>query len=178
MICRSTIPAALVIAWLAAGSSASAQFDQSRIQYPFGQPAVSPYLNLVGNNNAGINYFGLVVPQQQFYQQSEDLRRGVYSATPYQRQLPGRQNTDQQTGAIAGYRLGVTGHSTSFRSLGTKLPNGAQNAQIGLSAQSQSGYGQFGSMGSAGAGTGSAPMYSGHSSGFGYGPVYGRERGF
>ena len=43
-------------------SVASAQFGRSRINYPLGNPTISPYLNLIGTNSgagAGINYFGL-----------------------------------------------------------------------------------------------------------------------
>lgn len=162
---------ACIAAWLAASGQSFAQFGTERFSQPFGQPAFSPYLNLLGNSgNTGINYFGLVRPQQQFFQQSEELRQGLYS--PAQRQ--GRnQSQFRQNGMRSPMRLGTTGHPTSFRSLGTASPQGADSAE-------QNSGSRFGGQNSgAGGGAGNQPgagRYSGHSSGFNYGTAYGSSR--
>ena len=113
------------VLWSVSGTSAFAQFGANRISYPFGRPTVSPYLNLLGNNSgAGVNYYALVRPQQQFYQQAEDLRQGRYTRPEtFQRNMIPRQ-----TGHSA-YRLGTTGHSASFQADMTE-PLMPQNLEV------------------------------------------------
>jgi hypothetical protein len=65
------VATALVL--LAAGS-ARAQFMYQRPQTnPHGTPAVSPYLNLARPGPPGINYFNLVQPQVETYNQLQQL---------------------------------------------------------------------------------------------------------
>ncbi len=158
-------------------ATASAQFGGNRIQYPLGKPTVSPYLNLIGSNSgarAGINYFGLVRPQQQFYQQSEDLRQGLYT-NPGQRS---RQTQQQQRGIQTPrfYRLGVTGHSTAFGTFNIPATRsaGSQNNPLSGGASSP------GSMSDESGFRGSAGLRrtSGHGSGYGYGSTYNQSGQF
>lgn len=51
----------LVVAVAPAGMAVAQQPGQS----PYGNPGISPYLNLARPGNPGINYYALVRPQQQ-----------------------------------------------------------------------------------------------------------------
>jgi hypothetical protein len=54
----------------------SAQFYQPPQTTPFPRPVISPYMNLFRpGGNFTQNYFGLVQPQQQFYNGIQQLRR-------------------------------------------------------------------------------------------------------
>lgn len=175
---RNLMLAGLV--WGLASSAAIAQLGGNRIEYPLGGPTVSPYLNLLGSSyGAGINYYGLVRPQQQFYQQSQDLRQGVYNRSQQngQRMQPNQNLNGSMRSA---YRLGTTGHATSFRVIG----NVQQQQQSGglsspLSSSLNSGN-RFGSGGDNGMQSGRQTGFSGHSAGFGgYGATYGgQQNGF
>lgn len=166
----------LLIAAICALSSsvASAQTGRSRIQYPLGRPTVSPYLNLLGSSyGAGINYYGLVRPQQQFYQQAEDLKQGVYTRHQRTSQAARPGQPLSAAGSHAGYRLGTTGHATSFRVLGNVQQQPQQSG--GLSSPAAG-------LNSPGGGSGgtlqgrSQTGFSGHSAAFGYGAAYGGQQ--
>jgi hypothetical protein len=59
---------------LLAAGSARAQYTYQRPQTnPYGTPAISPYLNLARPGPPGINYFNLVQPQVQTYNQLQQL---------------------------------------------------------------------------------------------------------
>ncbi len=87
-----------------AGEPASAQTVYQRPQTnPFGQPAFSPYLNLLRRGSApGINYFGIVRPEQQFNASINSLQRQVAT------------NTSNIAGEEANNNLPFTGHPTQF----------------------------------------------------------------
>src|SRR4051812_34825560 len=72
----------VALAWLAAavGPGAEAQFTYQRPQTnPFGQPAVSPYLNLNrAGSNAGINYYALVKPQMDTAKSIQQLQQYTF----------------------------------------------------------------------------------------------------
>lgn len=129
-----------------------------RIQRPFNTPTVSPYLNLFrGSNSRGgnaiLNYYGLVRPQQQAMQQNNALRNDLnqFSNQP---QMNSRQNRNRRASM-----LGVTGHATSFMSLG-----GGGGAGGGGDEGGAGGSGQQGS--------------SGHSANIGGGNNFGNSGGF
>jgi len=109
------------VTWLAvgallvlAGRSAQAQGTYVRPQTnPYGTPAVSPYLNLNRPGPAGINYFNLVQPQVQTYNQLQQL-----------------QTTTQQTTAVLqadalnpNRLVSDTGHQTRFMSFTSYFQN-------------------------------------------------------
>lgn len=159
------------------GSDVHAQIGGSRFNQPFDRPAVSPYLNLFRNGRGGnpiLNYYGLVRPQQEFYQQSQDLQRGAYN---FQRQNNPQQNQPGQNSNVRSvYTIGTTGHSVSFMSVGSR-PNGGGNSGFnpGNISDNQFGGSQFGGAAGGLPGTGS---YSGHTAGFGYGGNYGQNNQF
>ncbi len=95
---RRILPAVLVV--LGSWQSAHAQFMQQIRQPvapggaygPYGQPPVSPYINLLrGGSSAGVNYYGIVRPQMYFRNTVQRLQQDV--------------NSDQQ--AIAGMDAGM-----------------------------------------------------------------------
>ena len=163
---------------LSSCSVASAQFGRSRINYPLGNPTISPYLNLIGSGSgagAGINYFGLVRPQQDFYQQSDDLRRGVY--TNRQQSMQNRSRGQQRGNGL--FRIGVTGHATSFRTFtaagGTQQQGGlGTTGQFsGLSNQDSGGASEQSRFGNRTSG-----QFSGHGSQYSYGAAYNQSGRF
>jgi hypothetical protein len=72
-----TLAAASAAVWLTLTAPAWAQPGYVRPQTnPYGQPIVSPYVNLNrGFGNAGINYFGIVRPQLQAQQAFQQLQQ-------------------------------------------------------------------------------------------------------
>lgn len=156
---------------LTSATDARAQFGESRIERPFNRPTISPYLNLFRNGGGTpiLNYYGLVRPQQQFYQQADDLRQGVYINPAAKYQSPNLRNDQQRTNGSVGYVMGMTGHTTAFRVPRRTQAGGIGNAGAGLNSGEQTGINGSGSQ----FGTGSS---SGHMSGFSYGPAYGPNR--
>lgn len=166
--------------WQLSATPVMAQLGGNRIQRPLDRPTVSPYLNLFRRGNSGspiLNYYGLVRPQQEFYQQHQDLEQGRYNFQQPQNQSLSTVNGQRIPG---GYTMGITGHGVSFMTHGSR--SGEQNsAGFGTgnrgnpalpgaadsSLPSGQGYGNS-------FGTGS---YSGHSAGFGYGS-YGQRSQF
>ena len=139
----------LAIAALDFGTSdACAQLGRGRIQYPLGRPAVSPYLNLLGMNSAAYNYYGIVRPQQQLYQQAQDLQQGFYFHlhSRYQQQYGQQQSNQRQTitnpqpPQPAG-RTWTTGHVAAFSVPGRQPQNQQQTRPPGLSAPGIRNYG-------------------------------------
>ena len=49
-----------------------------------GNPAISPYLNLLQRGNPAVNYYGLVRPQQQYIhaRRSDSLLRAAFACLP------------------------------------------------------------------------------------------------
>jgi hypothetical protein len=58
----------LAFFFLLDAQAARAQFPYSQPGVnPYGRPMLNPYVNLLRGGNQGLNYGGLVVPQQRFY---------------------------------------------------------------------------------------------------------------
>ena len=77
-------------------------------------PTISPYINLLRGGNVGLNYYGLVRPQQDFAMQNQQLGQGIQSL---QRLQQGSQM--QMSSRGYGYsQLGITGHPVIFNSFG------------------------------------------------------------
>ena len=91
-------------------STAHAQFGfgsgTQRIQRPLGNQTVSPYVNLLRGGGAGLNYFGIVRPEQQLGASVQQLQGGLGR---------GRQ-TAQRRGGIGVGGIGTTGHPVVFDS--------------------------------------------------------------
>jgi hypothetical protein len=91
------------------GAAASAQ---PQVGPPTNRPAVSPYLNLLRpGNSAGVNYYGLVKPQQEFRNNIQNLQQQV---SDNQTAITGLDNTIGPT----------TGHSTMFLNTGGYFSGG------------------------------------------------------
>lgn len=121
---RSVLTLVFVAAGLQVGSQqAMAQFGGDRIRRPLGRPTVSPYVNLLrgGNSNSVLNYYGSVRPQQQFYSQDERLSDNVNDLKQqgYRRQQWNRQDGNK---SFRRYRMGITGHSAGFMTIGRGGP--------------------------------------------------------
>lgn len=68
---RVMMAVAVLAASLNAQSAQAQQPYQRPITNPYQKPTLSPYLNLFQGGNPAINYFGLVRPQEQFYNYME-----------------------------------------------------------------------------------------------------------
>ena len=76
-------------------------------------PTISPYINLLRGGNVGLNYYGLVRPQQDFAMQNQQLGQGLQSLQ--------MQQGSQMEMSSRGYgysQLGMTGHPVIFNSFG------------------------------------------------------------
>ena len=81
------------------------------------RPAFSPYLNLLnGGASPALNYFGLVVPQQQFQQQFGQLQQQITTANGDFQALQ-QQNRQLANGLINAY-LPQTGNVAVFNNTG------------------------------------------------------------
>lgn len=116
-------------------STANAQFGGSRIQRPLNRPTVSPYVNLLGSNNASnfaLNYYGITRPQQQFYSQSQSFNQRLNQFQNYNQQGPqsrwnqAGQGNDPRRFSFRRNRMQSTGHPTAFMTIG-----GAGGGQAG-----------------------------------------------
>ncbi len=132
------------------------------------RPTFSPYLNLLNRgNNPGLNYLGIVRPQQQMQQQFNQLQQ----QTNQQLQSLG-QSYDSQLDSLSGALLPATGNVSVFNSAagyfgripfgsGIYNPNGGGGGGFGGSGTSRfgGGSGAMGAMqrpGFAGGGGGAA----------------------
>jgi hypothetical protein len=88
-----------VLAVTLGGQSVQAQLIYQRpITNPYQTPVFSPYLNLFRGGSPGLNYYGIVRPQEQFYSYMEAHPYGL-GAVPTQ---PGPQQlAATQTGGPA-----------------------------------------------------------------------------
>jgi hypothetical protein len=87
---------------------------------PNNRPTFSPYLNLFRNQNRGsgggntlLNYYGMVRPQNQAFEQSQQISQGLSNLRRYAQQ-PGR---NQRRGIPLYSQLGITGHPTAFMTI-------------------------------------------------------------
>ncbi|HYV37602.1 MAG TPA: hypothetical protein VE988_17990 [Gemmataceae bacterium] len=100
-----------------AADLASAQYQQIQQGNPYYKPPVSPYLNVAGNNNPAINYFGIVRPQIAFNKQLQNLQ--------YQQQYIGQQQFGvpvEEDETMPTYS--ITGHPATFNNLSHYFNNG------------------------------------------------------
>ncbi len=93
-------------------STAHAQFGfgggGQRIQRPLGNQTVSPYVNLLrGGGGAGLNYFGIVRPEQQLGASLQQLQGGLGGNA---------RQANQRRGGIGLGGVGTTGHPVVFDS--------------------------------------------------------------
>lgn len=142
---------------------ATAQFGGDRIKRPLNRPTVSPYLNLFrrGNSRSPIlNYYGSVRPQQQFYQQDQQLSRGleqVEDRNSNRNRWSNRQNSSQNSNnSFKRYRMSITGHRAGFMTIGGGSGGGDEG-------------GGGGSFGQGDDEESSGNRFSGHSASFGRG---------
>jgi len=80
---KRLIPVLVELLWLGVVWPANAQ-PTYQPPYVNPKPAISPYINMARGGNAALNYFGLVVPQQQFnnyIEQQQYLQSQGASAT-------------------------------------------------------------------------------------------------
>ncbi len=141
-------------------STANAQSGLSRFDRGFDRPTVSPYVNLLrGGGNVGLNYFGVVRPQQQFVDQSQQLNQQLQTVN--RRTQSQRFRSRTQGPLVQQVRVGSTGHAVSFLTIGGGV--------VGRGGQSNQGLGQnlmlsgFGNAGGGGT-TGFSPGFGGDSS--------------
>ena len=89
-----------------------------------GTPPLSPYLNLLRNNNnnanPAFNYLTITRPQMQFNQAANQLNQQL-QATNFQLQQQAGQNNSMVLGGDS--NLPLTGHTTSFGYLGNHFNN-------------------------------------------------------
>lgn len=77
------------------------------------RPVFSPYLNLLNNNgNPALNYFGLVVPQQQFQQQASQFQQQLNTANADFQSL--QMQNRQIVGGLLDALLPSTGNVATF----------------------------------------------------------------
>lgn len=185
---RHWLMQALTITLLCGWSSlAIAQFGGT--SQPGSSPTFSPYLNLLrgGSSGVGMNYFGLVRPQQQFSQQTQQLGNGIQSLQMQGGNIP-------TNSANYGYsQLGVTGHPVIFNSFGNGQFSGGYTGFGGGGAggggfggggfnQGGLGGGSFGGGGFGGGGFNQGGGFGGggfnQGGGFGGGSQFGNQANF
>ena len=104
-----TLTITVVCGW---SSLAMAQFGGG--SNPQGNsPTISPYINLLRGGNTGLNYYGLVRPQQDFALQNQQLGQGIQSL-----QMQQGSQLQMNSGSYGYSQLGMTGHPVIFNSFG------------------------------------------------------------
>lgn len=138
---NSTFAGAAVLLLVGLGADPARAQVVGRGGGPVGTPTVSPYLNLLRNNNTpGLNYFGLVRPQ---IQTNADLRLLNQQTLQPRAGLPSAgDNPEEQL---------ATGHAAVFMNLGGYFQNlgggaGVSRPTLGTAVRSNSGSGSSGSM--------------------------------
>ena len=110
---RLTLPALAVALMSAAPILAQPQVPGGAVQ----RPVFSPYLNLLNRGtNPAVNYFGLVLPQQQFQQQAGQLQQQLNNASADFQSLQA-QNT-LLAGTLINSFLPATGNVATFNNTG------------------------------------------------------------
>ncbi|MCU0703973.1 MAG: hypothetical protein MUF18_08360 [Fimbriiglobus sp.] len=134
---------------------------------PAQRPAFSPYLNLLnGGGNPGLNYLGIVRPQQQMQQQFNQLQQQTNQQTAALAQA-----YDSQLDTLASAFLPATGNVARFNSAPGyfgRMPfgNGIYSGGAGGMGGGFGGRGGMG-MGAAGGGMGQRPAMGGGGAGAG-----------
>lgn len=149
-----------VFVFMCLSSQAFGQLGGSRINRPLSDPTISPYLNLLRNSDGpGFNYFGLVRPQLDAAQQSQQFGQNLQMLQSQQNQgmrmVPGTYGYSQ---------LGMTGHPVIFNSFSTGQFSG------GYTGTTSGGFG--------GGGFGGGGFGGGSSFGGGFGGNNGLNGGF
>ena len=99
-------------------SAARAQSPYSQPSVnPYGRPTLSPYLNLLRGGNQAVNYAGLVVPQQRFYNGFLQMNQQLAA------------NQQQLSGLESGTMPEVTGHAAYFMNYSHYFGNAQQRPQ-------------------------------------------------
>jgi hypothetical protein len=97
------LAASLVFLAVISVGKARAQFPYTQPSVnPYGRPTLNPYLNLLRGGNPAINYAGLVVPQQRFYNGFLQVNQQLAA------------NQQQLYGLEGGMMPEVTGHTAYF----------------------------------------------------------------
>jgi len=99
------------------------------------RPTFSPYLNLLNGGNPALNYYGLVLPQQQFQQQAGLLQQQITTANGDFQALQ-QQNRQLANGLINAY-LPQTGNVAVFNNTGSyfnRIGGGAGGTGVGGAA--------------------------------------------
>ncbi|MFO0936892.1 MAG: hypothetical protein U0798_10300 [Gemmataceae bacterium] len=146
------------IAAIALIGSVSVASAQPVVPGGAGTPQLSPYLNLLrnssNNSNPAFNYLTITRPQQQFAMQANQLNQQIQSNTFQLQQQQAAMN-----GAFAlGYgdaNMPLTGHKTTFNSLGSHFNNLGGAFSVNRMGGSQIGQGMM-FRPQAGMGTGSS----------------------
>jgi len=153
---------------------------------PNDRPAFSPYLNLFRNQNRGssggntlLNYYGLVRPQNQAFEQTQQINQGLSNL----RRNAQQPNRTQRRGMPQYSQLGITGHPTAFMT----IRPGAGGGGSGGGFEGIGGSGSFGdggsSFGSIGGGSSFGGSFGGGGSlggvgGIGIGSITGHSAAF
>lgn len=161
------------------GSTANAQSGLSRFDKPFDRPAISPYMNLLRNQNSSnsvLNYYGLVRPQQQYMAQNQQLTEQLQTVNRQNQMQGGR--VGMRGRQMVRYRMGATGHSAGFLTIGGGVVGqGAeatgQNLMLGGFGASGGGGGTTGNMPGFGGSAGSNSAFGGGGSAGSFGGGFG-----
>jgi len=97
------------------------------------RPAFSPYLNLLnGGSSPALNYFGLVLPQQQFQQQAGQLQQQLNTANSDFQSL--QTQNQQLAGGLINLFLPATGNVATFNNTGNYFNRVSGSGLGGVSA--------------------------------------------
>lgn len=103
---------------------------QSGFGRPNDRPTFSPYLNLFRNQNRGssggntlLNYYGLVRPQNQAFEQRQQINEGLSNL----RRSTQQRGDNQRRGMPQYSQLGITGHPTAFMTIRPGVGGGGGN---------------------------------------------------
>lgn len=141
---RLLLPAVLL---LACGTVARAQPMPSTGSPQ--RPVFSPYLNLLnGGSSPALNYFGLVLPQQQFQQQAGQLQQQLNTANTDFQSL--QTQNQQLAGGLINLFLPATGNVATFNNTGNYFNRVGGGGLGGISAGGGNRAGGFNRPGGAG----------------------------
>jgi len=112
----------------------------------FARPTVSPYINLArgtgGINNAALNYYGIVRPEQAFRQQASQLQQQLSSTNQNLGNLVANSSQQQQQIAVTGRGATFVNYSHYFNN-----PSAGGGSMAGSSFNRSSGLGGLGGLG-------------------------------
>ncbi len=127
MLTSRVLRICLIAAACSIGSSAVKA--QSGFGRPNDRPTFSPYLNLFRNQNNGssggntlLNYYGLVRPQNQAFEQRQQINEGLSNL----RRNAQQSGINQRRGIPQYSQLGITGHPTAFMTIRPGVGGGGE----------------------------------------------------